>query len=201
VKRLRQQFIGDHLPVGSDGQVRSVCGRFGVIAAAGEMATEWNILPWSDGEATQAAATCFVAWLGERGGIGAGEVHAAIRQVQAFFGAHGTARFAEIRQYSPTVGGQPIAPPHEELHDDRTFNRCGWRRLDGDQWTYFVLPEAWRTDVCHGIDGEMTAKALADRGLLKRETGKNLTCKVTIPGIGRPRVYVVSGALLEGDAD
>ena len=29
VKGLRQQFIADHLPPGSDGQVRSVCGRFG----------------------------------------------------------------------------------------------------------------------------------------------------------------------------
>ena len=89
----RQQFIGYHLPIGSHGQVRSVCGRFGVIAAAGEMATEWNIVPWSAGEATQAALTCFMAWLAGRGGIGAGEVHAAFRQVQAFFGAQGTTRF------------------------------------------------------------------------------------------------------------
>ena len=73
VKALRQQFISDHLPAGSDGQVRSVCGRFGVVAAAGELATEWNILPWETGEATQAAAICFRAWLDERGGIGAGE--------------------------------------------------------------------------------------------------------------------------------
>ena len=46
----------------------------------------------------------------------------------------------------------------------------------------------------------MAAKALAERSLLKRD-GKNLTWKVTIPEHGRPRVYVVSGALLEGDAD
>ena len=50
------------------------------------------------------------------------------------------------------------------------------------------------------FDGEMAAKALADRSLLRRD-GKNLTCKVTIPEHGRPRVYVVSGALLEDDAD
>ena len=85
VKALRQQFISDHLPAGSDGQVRSVAGRFGVVAAAGELATAWNILPWQPGEATQAAAICFRAWLNERGGIGAGEVQAAIRQVRAFF--------------------------------------------------------------------------------------------------------------------
>jgi putative DNA primase/helicase len=141
-----------------------------------------------------------VAWLAERGGIGAREVCAGVRQVRAFLEAHGTSRFAEIRQYSTTVSGQHIAPLHEELHDDRTTNRCGWRRRDGDQWTYFVLPKAWRTEVCRGIDGEMTARALADRDLLKRE-GKNLTCKVTIPANRRPPVYVVSGAFLEGEAD
>jgi uncharacterized protein (DUF927 family) len=200
VKALRMQFISDQLPAGSDGQVRSVCGRFGVIAAAGELATDWNILPWNAGEATRAAGTCFMAWLRERGGIGAGEVHAALRQVRQFFEAHGTSRFAEIRQYSTTVGGKLIEPPNEELYHDRTINRCGWRRSDGDQWTYFVLPEMWKSEVCRGIDGEMTAKAMADRGWLKRD-GKNLTCKVTIPENSRPRVYVVSGALLDGDDD
>jgi putative DNA primase/helicase len=180
VKALRQKFIVDHLPAGSDGQVRSVAGRFGLVAAAGELATQWGILPWEIGEATQAAAICFQAWLNERGGIGAGEVQAAIRQVRAFFEQHGTSRFPEIG---------------DEL---RTINRCGWRRRNGAGWEFLVLPEAWKSEVCRGIDGEMAAKALADRCLLKRD-GKNLTCKVTIPEHGRPRVYVISGALLEGD--
>ncbi len=204
-KALRQQFISDHLPVGSDGQVRSVAGRFGVVAAAGELATHWGILPWEIGEATNAAAICLQAWLAERGGIGAGEVQAAIRQVRAFFEQHGTSRFAEIR--AAHVAG--VAPAWQrpldldapaELNELRTINRCGWRRRDGAGWEFLVLPEAWKSEVCRGIDGEVAAKALADRRLLKRE-GKNLTCKVTIPENGRPRVYVVSGALLEGDAD
>ena len=59
VKALRQQFISDHLPAGSDGQVRSVAGRFGVVAAAGELATAWNILPWETGEATQRGSDLF----------------------------------------------------------------------------------------------------------------------------------------------
>jgi putative DNA primase/helicase len=204
VKALRQQFIVDHLPAGSDGQVRSVAGRFGVIAAAGELATEWGILPWEIGEATQAAAICFQAWLNERGGIGAGEVQAAIRQVRAFFEQHGTSRFAEIRAgvaypSSPSPRQKlNLDPPEDHIDDWRTINRCGWRRRDGAGWEFLVLPEAWKSEVCRGIDGEMAAKALADRSLLKRE-GKNLTCKVTIPEHGRPRVYVVSGALLEGD--
>jgi hypothetical protein len=60
----------------------------------------------------------------------------------------------------------------------RTTDAAG----DGDQWTYFVLPEAWRTEVCRGIDGE----GIGRLGPLKRE-GKNLTGKVTIPANGRPR--------------
>jgi hypothetical protein len=107
VKGLRQQFIGDHLTYRI-----GWTGAFRLRSAAGEMATEWDILPWS------------------------------------------------------AVSGQHIGPPHEDLHDDRTTNRCGWRRRDDDQWTYFVLPEAWRTEVCRGIDGEMTARALADWDLL-----------------------------------
>jgi hypothetical protein len=56
-------------------------------------------------------------------------------ELDASIGGRHLSRFGEIRQYSTTVGGQHIAPPHEELHDDRTINRCGWRRLDDDQWS------------------------------------------------------------------
>ena len=192
VKGLRQQFIADHLPAGSDGQVRSVAGRFGVVAAAGELATEWGILPWEIGEATQAAAICFQAWLTERGGIGAGEVQAAIRQVRAFFEQHGTSRFPEIRDgvahpSSPSWRQKlNLDPPEDHIDEMRTLNRCGWRRHDKARaGSFYVLPEAWKSEVCRGMDGEVAAKALADRRLLKRE-GKNLTCKVTIPETRTP---------------
>jgi hypothetical protein len=80
----------------------------------------------------------------------------------------------------------------------------GFRRFDNTskQWIYYVLPEVWKSEICKGIDGRVAAKALADRGWLDHDNdGRNLTRKVTIPQHGRPRVYVVLGALLEGDAD
>ena len=88
------------------------------------------------GEATQAAATCFQAWLNERGGIGAGEDHAAIRQVRQFFEAHGTSRFTEIRAgvvhpSSPSWQQKlSLDPPEDHIDETRTLNRCGWRRYD-----------------------------------------------------------------------
>jgi putative DNA primase/helicase len=209
VKALRMAFIRDHLPAGADGQVRSVCGRFGVIAAAGELATSWGILPWPEGEAIKAAVTCFKAWLAARGGIGAGEEQGAIRQVTAFFEAH-VSRFTEIRAgitYPETAWQRGLGvkrkEPADEIIELRTINRCGWRRHDQatDHWTYYVLPEMWKSEVCKGIDSDMAARALAAKGLLERGEGRNLKKKVYIPEHGQPRLYVVSGAILDGDAD
>ena len=87
----------------------------------------------------------------------------------------------------------------EELNELRTINRCGWRRRDGAGWEFPSCRKRGNPRSSRN-DGEVAARALADRSLLRRE-GKNLTCKVTIPEHGRPRVYVVSGTLLEGDAD
>ena len=63
-------FVDDHVPQGADGQVARAVQRFGVIAAAGELATDEDILPWSAGEATRAAAAAFQAWCDARGGGG-----------------------------------------------------------------------------------------------------------------------------------
>ncbi len=147
VKRLREQFIADHLPAGSDGQVRSVCGRFGVIAAAGEMAIAWGVLNWPKGEAERGAVRCFQDWLKARGGTGAGEEQKALAQVRGFFEAHGSSRFADISSYhtphglmAGLRGDEP--PPREELHDKRVNNRVGFRKMDQTtkKWMYYVMP-------------------------------------------------------------
>ena len=38
--------------------------RFGLIAAAGELAIALEILPWEEGTALKAATACFEAWIG-----------------------------------------------------------------------------------------------------------------------------------------
>jgi uncharacterized protein (DUF927 family) len=203
VRQLREHFITDNVPAGADGQVRSVAGRFGMVAAAGELAAAWEILPWKTGEASDAAAKCFKAWLGARGGIGAGEEQIAIRQVRAFFEQNGVSRFDEKRQYTTTINGKALDEPREEIYDARAaLLRCGWREMQDDgTWQWLVLPEAWRTTICQGIDADLAAKALDDKGWLERVAGRDLTCKRTIPGHGRLRVYVINAGILEGDAE
>lgn len=67
--------------------------RFGLVAAAGEMAISLEILPWPEGEALEAAHACFQAWLDNRGGTGAHEMRAIISQVKYFIEKHGESRF------------------------------------------------------------------------------------------------------------
>jgi hypothetical protein len=71
-------------------------------------------------------------------------------------------------------------------------------------WEYLVLPEAWRKDVCKGLNAKRTADLLYERGLLLGATPRDRSDTRTIPGEGKRRVYRVSGAILadetiEGD--
>ena len=63
VSGYRDEFIAENCPKGADGQVSRVAARFGLVAAGGEMATAFGVLPWEPGEATKAAARCFADWL------------------------------------------------------------------------------------------------------------------------------------------
>jgi putative DNA primase/helicase len=185
VKVMRDAFVASHLPCGADGQVRSVCARFGVVAAAGELARVFGIVLWPEGEATRASAACFKSWLADRGGSGAAEDVKAMRQVRAFIAAHDTSRFEEISDDS--------GPPS----DLRTFNRAGFRRRGPNGWTYLIFPEVWRDDVCRGLDHQRTAKLLTSRNLLTPDADGRPDRKESVPTHGRPRFFVVVGTILE----
>ena len=72
----RDEFLGANLPKSASGQVRSVCSRFALVAAAGSLATAFGLTGWPDDEADRAAAACFHAWLERRGSVGEHELEA-----------------------------------------------------------------------------------------------------------------------------
>ena len=99
IRRVR----AEELPADADGQVARVAARFGLITAAGEVATAFGILPWPSGEATRSAARCFRDWLGERGGIEPAEVREGIAAVRRYIELHGASRFEPISSLAPTT--------------------------------------------------------------------------------------------------
>jgi len=106
IKARLAQFVAENCGEGADGQVKRVASRFGLIAAAGELAICLGILPWRPGNARDAANKCFQAWLDARGGNGAAEEKDGIAAVRAFLSAHGLSRFLpawEASDFEPKI--------------------------------------------------------------------------------------------------
>ena len=88
-------FVSAHTPAGADGQVSRVVQKFALVAAAGCLAVEMGILPFTTTEITEAVVTCVTAWLQQRGTTGSKEDEMMISRVRAFIAEFGDSRFAE----------------------------------------------------------------------------------------------------------
>jgi hypothetical protein len=89
VTDLQNVFSDTHIPAKASGEIERAAARFGLLAAAGELAIEGGILDWPRGSAIEAAGTCFDAWLEERGSVSGGDAEAGVRQALAFLAQHG----------------------------------------------------------------------------------------------------------------
>lgn len=167
------------MPSGRGGQVSRVAARFGLVAAGGEMARRAGVLPWPSGEAMRGVKRCFRDWLVGRGGIEPAEDTDAVAAVRRFIELHGTSRFEAMGDLAPRNG-------LGELIEQRVPNRVGFRRhAEGGGIEYLVLPEAWKAEVCAGLDAGAVAKTLARRGILIGKDGK-LQHQARLPGFDRP---------------
>jgi len=83
IREARERFFDAFVPADAAGQVKSVASRFALIAAAGTLATVWEIVPWHDDAAHNAAGQCFNDWLNSRGTVGASEVAQGLAAVAA----------------------------------------------------------------------------------------------------------------------
>jgi uncharacterized protein (DUF927 family) len=161
---------------GADGQVRRGCDRFALVAAAGELAREFDIVPWEPGAALDAAKQCFRDWHVSRGGGDAAEIQSAISAV--FIEQHGDSRF------EPAAGAA----------DHPVGRRAGWRKGEGAEREWLIPPEVWKSEVAAGQDPKLVARVLAERGMLRRAPD-GFQCVERIQG--RPtRVYVVKAGII-----
>lgn len=185
----RKAFVAEHAK-DAGSQAQSVAGRFALVACAGELAARFNVVPWPEDEATNAAAVCFKAWLAENGSGDAFEEQAAIEQVRAFIAAHGDSRFQAIG----SDGGVDMNA------DSRVAvaNRAGFRWLCGGSVECFgILPTAFVNEVCRGINARRAADILAKAGhLILSRSGKTKSFR-RVPGYssGMP-FYLIRPSIL-----
>jgi putative DNA primase/helicase len=167
IKVFRHEFIKQYHHKQADGQVGRVLNRFALIAAAGEIATSFGITDWQQGKAIEASLSCFNAWLKTRGGIGSQEERMILSQVHRYFEQHGESRF--------TLWD---APPEQ-----KTINRAGFRRYMQGGIEFYVFAEAFRMEICEGLDPTQVAKVCARHGLLMLSSEESCTRSERLPGM------------------
>jgi uncharacterized protein (DUF927 family) len=173
------------------GQVGRAAERFGLIAAAGELAIELSLLPWSEPPRADALAL-FKDWLEARGGAVPAEVRQIVEKVRYFLEAHGGSRFEDLDR-------PPTHPVTLLPSDQRIPNRAGYRRGKGAKQRWLILPQVWREEVCQGFNPTEVAKILHGFGMLEPGENGELARKQRLPnGQGTQRFYVVTPSIFEG---
>jgi putative DNA primase/helicase len=180
---LISNFVDTTIPAAADGQVHRAAQRFGLIFAAGELATIFGIVPWPAGAARNAAAWALARWIKLRGGTEAAEARQALECVRLFIEQYGDARFEPI-----DVGDARLVA-----------SRAGYRKGNGAEREWWVLPEVWRTEICAGQDPQFVAGVLAERGILRTQAEK-LQAKVRVGAITL-RCYVLTASIFDGATD
>lgn len=196
-RQIKERFIKTVTEPEDDPQVKRIAGRFGVVAAAGSLATQFGVLPWQENAAFDAAVTCYTAWKNVRGTTQSEEERDALRALRRFFELYGRSRF------------EAITPPHnankteETWHEDErpVRDRCGYRTTNEKKETViYVTPEAFRSEVCDGHNANIMLRVARDYGALILGDGKHLQKNVRLPGhSGTTRVYAFMPHMLNSE--
>lgn len=194
-----ERFVSSALPASASGQAQRAATRFGLAAAAGELATALGVTGWPEGAANTAAKVCLSAWLNERGGAGNMESDAIISRLRQVIERFGESRFTRWESTAAKI----------DEHGPRTIDRLGFRKsLEhgmGDTLhtttTYYVLPEAWRSEVFKGMNLNAVNKELLQRGVIEPGKDGKASTSVRLPGLGLQRCYVVVAVPEQGESE
>ncbi|MCP5245953.1 MAG: DUF927 domain-containing protein [Burkholderiales bacterium] len=187
LKDCEKVFAEEVLTDNASGQARRVAGRFALVAAAGELATQWGVTGWQQWEAMKAAITCFKAWLDGYGGETNKEERNMLAQVRRFLEANFD-RFVLIDRA-------------EDTHAPKTLNRAGYRKPANDGLAEFlILPETFKSEICKGFNYRDVAKLLVSKGYMVPGDGGRPQHKVNLPHEGWMRVFHILPSIW-GDND
>lgn len=158
----------------ADPQVHRVARRFAQVAAAGEIATEYGVTGWEEGEATRAAQTCFDAWIEARGGHGSQEEKQVLEQVSNKLLSWGLLRLNTA---------------------ERAAARNGMVWGTQDENHIYVYGNVFKNQLCEGLDYKAAETILLNAGVLIPGNNRS-TVQKKIDG-KNVRVYKLDKKILE----
>lgn len=152
-----------------------------LIGLAGELAAEYGLVGWKQGEAMAAAIEAFQAWAAGQGGVRS-EHEQVLANVSGFIERHGDARFSNV---DADPGHTPIV-----------HNRAGWWRDDASGRVYLFNSEGL-TEALSGFDMKRGTEALEAAGWLDERESSKRSIRLWING-ARRRVYAIRLGESEG---
>ena len=154
ITAMRKQFVAKNVPAGASGEIYRVANRFGVIAAAGELAR--HIAGWESGVAWASAEWCFRRWLDARSSItGAADADKSVRDFRLWlFGNKNRFENLDIPELRPI--------PHQ----------AGWCRLVDGAVEYWIQRDVFTDEACRGSDPQAALTELQRRGYLHHSPGR-----------------------------
>jgi putative DNA primase/helicase len=181
------QFVIDNQPSNAAPEVGRVLQRFALIAAAGELATKWQVTAWRPGEAIISLSAVFKSWLNYRGTAGSFDEKQALQHVRDYLLQYGPSRFQ--RHCAGKVAAMDVKLP----------NRVGFINEGSDGLEYQFLGHLPR-EFCGQFTEELVLQAVDSIGALIKEADRR-TVKRVLPDCGSRRCFVISHRLLFPDTE
>ena len=166
----------------ADDAVKRLLRTFGLIAAAGQLACRWSILPLDEDDVAEGVSTCFKAWIASRGGARSKTSSTALIELRDFL-QQNAGRFVSVNaDETPKINS--IAGYVETMESGASI--------------FYILKPTWKEVVAKAPRARLIEE-LDRLGLLKRNPSTPETPSIVkrVRGIGPVRVYAVYGEILE----
>lgn len=171
------------LPSNADDAVKRLARTFGLIAAAGQLAADFDIIPVPASEMSAGVRKCFDDWLASRGGARS---------------KTGATALAALRDYISKNMGRFI--PTTEAGTSQQSVIAGYRQTNGKDESVFYLPISTWNEVLASAPRARLIEELDKLGLLiNQKSSKDGTIVKKLSGGISARVYAVSGRILQVD--
>jgi putative DNA primase/helicase len=181
---------------GSDlsAQEGRVAKAFACVALAGELASEWKILPWDKDEALTAALTIFESWRKAQPQSTKSREHAQIlERITDFISTHRDSRFSDINwtpfyhpQHGHLTNPEPIIRDRAGYWDDSSKERI------------YLFSSSGLKEATKGFELKRVTKALEDAGAFTRVGTKQKSFTTRLPNnAGREPLYYIDPTKLQ----
>ena len=177
------------------GQVHRAALRFALVAAAGELAAAFGIVPWDAGEASSAALTLFNRWAAGFGRSAPREERDVLLTLKGAIQQHGS-RFANLAEDRGTEWEEPVS---DRAGEARSLSTLGLRHVAGRDTFYLFHDPGW-AEVFRGSDLKFAATTAFDAGYLLKESDGRMKRSIKVHG-QKQRYYWIKASLLEADLD